>query len=163
MNHDLYVEILTQLPYVDIMNMCSTTSDYNQVCQSRDLWQKLMLRDYKLDLIDEWTISEMKELYKKLYHLVDQTIIKIMCKLMPRRKTHNNLQLIYDELFYMLSYYYNDAHEFNSQNFKNYTKKLVTKIFTLFGKNYLDNDPDNLNNITYNIVDKFYYKFENFL
>lgn len=158
MNSDIYLEILLQMSYADIMTMCNTTSDYNKVCESRNMWYKLMFRDYRFDLIDEWSILEMKELYKKLYHLVDKTIVKIMCKLMPKRKIHNNLQDIYEKLFHILGHFYNDAHDLDGEAFKIFTKKEVTKIFVLFGQ-YFENDQDNLNAKTYNILTKFYDKF----
>lgn len=166
MNHDLYLEILLKLSYIDIINICQSMKDYNQLCKSRELWYQLLLRDfnYDMDMTEDWTVDELKSFYEKIYRLVDATVIKIICIYMPVRKININLQVIYTDLFYIFGYFYNNTKDIaDTPEYEILVDKEIVKIFNLFGIAFVkDGDDDVLysSKLYYRMVN-FYKKFQN--
>ncbi len=102
MNDDLYLEILLHLSYIDIMNMCNTSSFHNKIRQSRYFWHQLIYRDFNYDMDDGWTIKGLKDFYHQSYKAVDKVVIKIISKLMKKRRLDHPLDMIYKNLFQLL-------------------------------------------------------------
>ncbi len=136
MNSDLNLEILLQLPYPDIINMCQISPEYNKICHTKHFWDKLFERDYYLqDNKERDTIDDLKRRYEKWYNVVDNHVIKIMTKLMVKRKNHDNLQTIYDELFYKLGHHCSDLINLYEKDRQMFVDNMVNDILALFGIN----------------------------
>ena len=154
MNTDMYLEILLKLSYIDIVNMCFTSTDYHKIYQSKLLWHQLILRDFNYDIMNgEWSVKELKLFYEKLYHLVDKTVIKIIYKNKNKCTINNDLEMIYNSLFILLGQFYNDDLD-EDQTYADYVDEKVDQVLILFGI-----QDDKIHNYLYYKLDQFNQRF----
>lgn len=81
---ELKEEIWKKLPFEDLLNLCETDIEFNQICQDSHTWKFLLMRDFgikdvsldpKIKYIQEHTRKQVRdELFnKRVYMLVDNT------------------------------------------------------------------------------------------
>lgn len=130
MNKDIYLEILLQLSYPDILKLCQVSQEYNYVCNSNLLWSKLFQRDFL-----SGDVEQPKEEYKLWFDIINKYTTKIISKLINHRKNFDNLQMIYDKIFIILGHYFFNIIDYDVDKHTEYVVKMSNDITSLFNIN----------------------------
>lgn len=101
-SQDIIFEYMFHMPYPDLLNFCQSNKDYNQLCQNNIIWNKLINRDFPFYFDDE---PHARKSYEHWYNYFDLYVLRIISAFIMYRKSYDNLQNVYNNIFKLLVEY----------------------------------------------------------
>jgi hypothetical protein len=104
---DIKKEIILYMSYQDIINLCRTSSVYQNICEDDDLWKTLLKRDFPMkqstkDLFDEMFRTNYDK-YSFLQSTITDETIEILDQYQLVDHKYINIEPMHNEIFNLLT------------------------------------------------------------
>lgn len=97
---DINNELLKQLSYPEIINLCKTNKQWNNICKDEKVWQILSNRDFpKLRPIFG---GSFRKLYEDLWHNIDKAINGLIKDKLIANRRYVDINLMKQDLFVVI-------------------------------------------------------------
>lgn len=137
-NVDNNIDILLQLKYNDIKNVCLVNKNYKNICEMKEFWKRLIEKDFPYILFYEKIYNNLilnKELYEKLLNEHNSTVLSIIKDFIIVTEFYDNLQELYNNINKKLIIYLENVNQSDNKDDKNAIIKLdnifIDQIFNL--------------------------------
>jgi hypothetical protein len=137
-NVDNNIDILLQLKYNDIKNVCLVNKNYKNICEMKEFWKRLIEKDFPYILFYEKINNNLilnKELYEKLLNEHNNNVLIIIRDFIIVTEFYDNLQELYNNINKELIIYLENVNKLDNKDDKNAIIKLdnifIDQIFNL--------------------------------